>query len=151
MNRYAKASAPVLWPGPRTGKPDDGGKSRPSPRLTQTLSATENVRGPAALMALPRVPPAGCRGKALLNIPKAMGRPPIAGTPRVVRISDSSPQAAPQATISSILPYRPSASSTSLASSAYMGKGTKESLMLAVAPTSLASSSNAGPHVDTGY
>ena len=71
MNRYAKASAPITWPGPRAGQPDGGGMSLPSPRLTPTLGANYNVRGLAAQLALPCVPPTGFRGKALMSIPKA--------------------------------------------------------------------------------
>jgi len=104
MNRYAKASAPINWPGPRAGQPDGGGMSLPSPRLTPTLGANYNVRGPAAQLALPCVPPTGCRGKALMSIPEAMGRPAITGIPNVVSPITSASLSGHVST-DSILPY----------------------------------------------
>ena len=129
MNRYAKASAPVTWPGPRAGRTDDGGKSLPSPRLTPTMSAGM-VRGPSAL-ALPCVPPTGCRGKALLAIPKAMERPSITVPTSVV----VSPVAiTSQAHEDSIQLY--GTPSYMPRSSSHTGKGTKEALMRAITPSS---------------
>ena len=84
MNKFAKASAPVRWPGPLAGQPADAGDAVPPPPTAQTPGAGCGDLGRAALMAMPCVPPTGCRGEALRAIPPASGRPVIAGQMNVV-------------------------------------------------------------------
>ena len=65
MNRFSKASRPVTWPAPR--RPQDGNAPMASPAP---------ARGPCPSQLIPSF---GGRGKGLLNIPPAAGRPAVAG------------------------------------------------------------------------
>ena len=67
MNSFGRASRPVRWPS--AGRPNATG----TPMAAPALSAVP-------CPAVPPVPSAGCRGKGLLCIPPAQGRPALAGT-----------------------------------------------------------------------
>ena len=84
MNKSVKATAPLPWPGPRAGRPADGGYAAPLLPAARAPGACAGGLGRAAMVAMPCVPPTGCRGDALKSIPPAKGRPTIAGQSGVV-------------------------------------------------------------------
>ena len=72
MNKFGKASRPLTWPAP----------GRPKEACTPMASPAPS-RGPCPIQ--PLIPSTGCRGKGLLSIPRAAGRPVMAsmkGKPR---------------------------------------------------------------------
>ena len=153
MNKFAKASAPVRWPGPGAGQTADAGDAVPPPPTAQTPGAGCGGLGRAALMAMPCVPPTGCRGEALRAIPPASGRPVIAGQMNVVHNASLSHSIPIQDAVirqshgHAVQPFTPQSAIPS-----WSGKGTRDSLMKAIVPvTSSSSSSYIGPLTDSCY
>ena len=69
MNRFAKSACPAPW----STHSDGHGSATPA-----ASPAQPSMPSPA-----PRVPVTGCRGKGLLSIPPAVGRPAWAQTPSI--------------------------------------------------------------------
>ena len=142
MNKFANASAPVRWPGPGAGQTADAGVAVPPPTVQPPGAGCGGV-GRAALGAMPRVPPAGCRGEALRSIPPAMSRPVIAGQLNVVHITSLAHNIPIhdvgiwQSHGHEVQPFTPQSPTPS-----WSGKGTRDSLMRAIVPVTSSSSSS---------
>ena len=146
MNKSVKATAPITWPGPRAGRPADGGQTAPPLPAARTPGLCAGGVGRAAMNAMPCVPPSGCRGDALRAVPPAKGRPTIAGQAEVVsQLTSLMSPSVSTAVSPAVSSYHGSVSIIASGTPSMAGKGTKDAIMKAIVPLRPSSATSLDP------